>query len=168
VIRADILLCIAEVRAMARTSGFAKIAHRREEATCSDAVQGDSPSRASTRRSPKLLRRILAASNNSSFGFRMVARPYSWPAGLNRGRKSDMKWISFSLLAAMALAILALSISAPMLSSGAYARCSDRHCMGINSPKYGQKVACPVRTCSMAGTPYAHDIRNCSAANCRK
>jgi hypothetical protein len=87
-----------------------------------------------------------------------------------------MKWISFSLLAAMALAILALSISAPMLSSGAYANkmngkgsgCSDGVCMGINSPKYGQKVACPVRTCSMAGTAYARDIRNCSAANCRK
>jgi hypothetical protein len=87
-----------------------------------------------------------------------------------------MNWISFSLLAAMALAILALSISAPMLSSGAYANkmngkgsgCSDGVCMGINSPKYGQKVACPVRTCSMAGTAYARDIRNCSAANCRK
>jgi hypothetical protein len=87
-----------------------------------------------------------------------------------------MKWISSSLLAAMALAILALSISAPVLSSGAYASkmngkgtgCSDRYCRGINSPKNGQKVACPVRTCSMAGTPYAHDISNCSAANCRK
>jgi hypothetical protein len=58
-----------------------------------------------------------------------------------------MKWISFSLLAAMALAILALSISAPILSSGAYASkmngkgvgCSDRVCAGINSPKYGKK-----------------------------
>jgi hypothetical protein len=52
-----------------------------------------------------------------------------------------MKWVSFSLLAAVTLAILALSISAPMLSSGAYAnkmdgkgsRCSDRYCKGINS-----------------------------------
>jgi hypothetical protein len=58
-----------------------------------------------------------------------------------------MKSISFGLLAAMALAILALSISAPMLSSGAYANkmngkgtgCSDRLCMGINSPKHGKK-----------------------------
>jgi hypothetical protein len=58
-----------------------------------------------------------------------------------------MKSISFGLLAAMALAILALSISAPMLSSGAYASkmngkgtgCSDRYCMGINSPRYGKK-----------------------------
>lgn len=32
----------------------------------------------------------------------------------------------------------------------------------------GQKVACPARTCSMAGTSYAHDVRNCSAAHCRK
>jgi hypothetical protein len=58
-----------------------------------------------------------------------------------------MKWISFSPLAAMALAILALSISAPMLSSGAYASkmdgkaygCSDRSCRGINSPNSGKK-----------------------------
>ena len=45
------------------------------------------------------------------------------------------------------LAILALLISAPMLSSGAYATimngkgsmCSDRYCKGINSPNYGKK-----------------------------
>jgi hypothetical protein len=30
------------------------------------------------------------------------------------------------------------------------------------------KTACPARTCSMAGTSYARDVRNCSAANCRK
>jgi hypothetical protein len=34
--------------------------------------------------------------------------------------------------------------------------------------KLKPKTACPVRTCSMAGTSYAHDVRNCSAANCRK
>lgn len=87
-----------------------------------------------------------------------------------------MRWISFGLLAAMALAILALSISVPVLSSGAYADkmngkgtgCSDRYCRGINSSKNNPKVACPVRTCSMAGSAYAHDIGNCSAANCRK
>jgi hypothetical protein len=27
------------------------------------------------------------------------------------------------------------------------------------------KTPCPVRTCSMAGTSYARDVRNCSAAN---
>jgi len=58
-----------------------------------------------------------------------------------------MKRISFSLLAAVALAILTFSISAPMLSSGAYASkmngkhygCSYKGCGGINSPKYGKK-----------------------------
>ena len=58
-----------------------------------------------------------------------------------------MKRISFSLLAAVALAILALSVSAPVLSSGAYASkmngkgygCSDRYCKGINSPNYAKK-----------------------------
>jgi hypothetical protein len=54
-----------------------------------------------------------------------------------------MNWTSFGLLAAVALAILGLSISEPMLSSGAYASkmdgkgssCSDRQCNGINSNK---------------------------------
>ncbi|WP_130231263.1 hypothetical protein [Bradyrhizobium sp. Leo121] len=58
-----------------------------------------------------------------------------------------MKWISLSLLAPIALAIFALSISAPMLSSSSYASkmdgkfygCSDRVCRGINSPNYGKK-----------------------------
>jgi hypothetical protein len=58
-----------------------------------------------------------------------------------------MKWISFSLLASATLAILTLSISAPMLSSAAYASkmngkgsgCSDRYCKGINSPQYGKQ-----------------------------
>jgi hypothetical protein len=58
-----------------------------------------------------------------------------------------MKWVSFSLLPAVTLAILALSISSPMLSTGAYASkmngkgsgCSDRYCNGINSPKYGKQ-----------------------------
>jgi hypothetical protein len=85
--------------------------------------------------------------HSSSFGIRMVARAVLWPAGLNQGRKSDMKWISFGLLAPVALAILALSISAPMLSSSAYASkmngkgspCSDRNCRGINSSNYGKK-----------------------------
>ena len=57
-----------------------------------------------------------------------------------------MKSISFSLLAEAALAILALSVSAPMLSSGAYANkmngkgsgCSDRYCRGINSSNFGK------------------------------
>jgi hypothetical protein len=58
-----------------------------------------------------------------------------------------MKWISFGMLAAPALAILAFLTSAPMLSSGAYASamngkpiCSDRLCRGINSPRYGRKT----------------------------
>jgi hypothetical protein len=58
-----------------------------------------------------------------------------------------MKRISFSLLAAVALAILTFSISAAMLSSDAYASkmngkhygCSYKGCGGINSPKFGKK-----------------------------
>jgi hypothetical protein len=58
-----------------------------------------------------------------------------------------MKRTSFKLLAAVALAILAVSILAPMLSSDAYANkmngkgsgCSDRYCRGINSPNDGKK-----------------------------
>jgi hypothetical protein len=57
-----------------------------------------------------------------------------------------MKWISFTLLPAVALAFFALSVSAPLLSSGAHASkmngkgsgCSDRSCRGINSPNYGK------------------------------
>ena len=57
-----------------------------------------------------------------------------------------MKWISFTLLPAVALAFLGLSFSAPMLSSDAYASkmngkgsgCSDRSCRGINSSNYGK------------------------------
>jgi hypothetical protein len=59
-----------------------------------------------------------------------------------------MKKISLSLLAATALAIGSVSISAPVLSSAAYASkmdgkgygCSDRSCRGINSPNYGKKT----------------------------
>jgi hypothetical protein len=58
----------------------------------------------------------------------------------------DMKSIIIGVAAA-ALAILALSIPSPMISSGAYANkmngkgsgCSDRACSGINSPNYGKK-----------------------------
>jgi hypothetical protein len=32
----------------------------------------------------------------------------------------------------------------------------------------GNTVRCPVNTCSKMGTERAKDIRNCSAANCRK
>jgi hypothetical protein len=58
-----------------------------------------------------------------------------------------MKRISLALLAAVALAAVGLSISAPMLSSGAYASkmngkgdaCSDRGCRGVNSSNVGKK-----------------------------
>jgi hypothetical protein len=58
-----------------------------------------------------------------------------------------MKSISLSLLAAVAMAALALLISAPMHSSDAYASkmdgkgygCSDRSCSGVNSPNVGKK-----------------------------
>jgi hypothetical protein len=61
----------------------------------------------------------------------------------------DMKQISLSLLAATALAICSLSISAPIFSSNAYASkmngkgtgCSDTACRGINSPSAGKKAA---------------------------
>jgi hypothetical protein len=53
----------------------------------------------------------------------------------------------FGLLVTLALAIFAFSVSAPVLSSVAYASkmngkgtgCSDRYCNGINSPGYGKK-----------------------------
>jgi hypothetical protein len=58
-----------------------------------------------------------------------------------------MKWVSLNLLAAAALAVLALPISAPIISSAAYASkmdgkgsgCSDRTCRGINAASYGKK-----------------------------
>jgi hypothetical protein len=57
-----------------------------------------------------------------------------------------MKSISLTLLPALALAFIAFSVSAPMLSSDAQASkmngkgsgCSDRTCKGINSPNYGK------------------------------
>jgi hypothetical protein len=82
-----------------------------------------------------------------------------------------MKSISFNLLATLALAIL-LSISAPMLSSGAYASimngkgsgCSDRACKGINAPSYGKqswtctslRQACLQRNAGSAQCQVAH------------
>jgi len=42
---------------------------------------------------------------------------------------------------------------------------------GCGAAKYGNKesrVACPARTCSQSGTPFAYDVNKCSAANCRK
>jgi hypothetical protein len=66
-------------------------------------------------------------------------------AALNQGRKSHMKWISVGLIAPLALAILVLTMSAPVFSSGAYAgamsgtpSCSDRTCKGINSSHTGK------------------------------
>jgi hypothetical protein len=58
-----------------------------------------------------------------------------------------MKTVFLGVYAA-ALAIFILSIPSSMISSGAYANkmngkgmgCSDRYCMGINSPKYGRKA----------------------------
>jgi hypothetical protein len=68
------------------------------------------------------------------------------------GRRSQpqeegVKSISLALLAAVAMAALAILVSAPMHSSGAYASkmdgkdygCSDRGCRGINSPTVGKK-----------------------------
>jgi hypothetical protein len=31
-----------------------------------------------------------------------------------------------------------------------------------------QGMKCPAGTCSKAGTPYAQDVKYCSAANCKK
>jgi hypothetical protein len=58
-----------------------------------------------------------------------------------------MKWYSLSLFAALALAMLCLLVSAPVLSFGAHASimngkgsfCSDTNCRGINSPTSGKK-----------------------------
>jgi hypothetical protein len=58
-----------------------------------------------------------------------------------------MKWISIGLIAPVALAILVVSSSAPVVWSGAYAgamsgrpSCSDRSCRGINSSHYRKKT----------------------------
>jgi hypothetical protein len=79
-----------------------------------------------------------------------------------------MKPISFDPLATVALAIFALSISAPMLSSGAYASvmdgkygCSDHVCQGINAPGYGKKSW----TCTSLRQACLQ--RNAGSAQCR-
>jgi hypothetical protein len=74
-----------------------------------------------------------------------------------------MKAISLTVLIAMFLAF----------ASGAeaqetYRRAKSHHGAIMSGKDPDAKTACPVRTCSMAGTSYARDVRNCSAANCRK
>jgi hypothetical protein len=44
--------------------------------------------------------------------------------------------------------------------------CSGGICTQGTAPQQGK--ACPAGTCSRAGTPYAQDVKYCSAANCRK
>ena len=61
-----------------------------------------------------------------------------------------MRWISGCLFASIVLAILTVMVSAPFLSTGAYAnkmngKCSSCStnigCKGINSPNFGKKGA---------------------------
>ncbi len=81
-----------------------------------------------------------------------------------------MKWI-VPAFAAVVLAILSLSIPAPIFTIEASAdrmngkgNCSG----GVCAEKKAVNAACPAGTCSKAGTPYAQDVKYCSAANCRK
>jgi hypothetical protein len=75
-----------------------------------------------------------------------------------------MKTISLTVLIAMFLAFAAEPSFAFRPAKGnASSKMSGRDYSG-----YGTKVACPVGACSMAGTSYATNIKNCSAANCRK
>jgi hypothetical protein len=77
-----------------------------------------------------------------------------------------MKWIA-TAFAALLLAVLTLSIPAPVFTTEASA---DGRMTGIGNCSGGvcTKVTCPAGTCSRAGTSNAIDVRYCSAANCRK
>jgi hypothetical protein len=88
-----------------------------------------------------------------------------------------MKAISFTVLIAMFLAF-----ASDAEAQETYNRAKSHHGGAMSgkasnylSPEDYQakrnvkpKTACPTRTCGMAGTSYAYDVRNCSAANCRK
>jgi hypothetical protein len=69
-----------------------------------------------------------------------------------------MKWIA-TAFAALLLAVLTFTTEASADRMNGKGNCSGGVCT---------KVSCPARTCSKAGTSDAYDIRNCSAANCRK
>ena len=78
-----------------------------------------------------------------------------------------MKWI-VPAFTAVALAILSLSAPSPIFTTEASAGRMDGkgNCAGGVCTDKG--VPCPVGTCSRMGTPYAKDVKYCSAANCRK
>jgi hypothetical protein len=72
-----------------------------------------------------------------------------------------MKAISLTVLIAMFLAFAA----AP---SFAIMRAKSHHGAVMSGHGRYVKVACPVGTCSMAGTSEAYHVEYCSKANCRK
>jgi hypothetical protein len=94
-------------------------------------------------------------------------------------REHDQMKSIIAGFAAIALAILSLSIPAPIFTTAASAdarmtgagNCSGGVCTEkgkATGTGTGTGTACPAGTCSKAGTPYAKDKKYCSAANCRK
>ena len=77
-----------------------------------------------------------------------------------------MKWIA-TAFAALLLAVLALSIPAPVFTTEASAdRMNGKgNCSGGVCTDKG--VPCPAGTCSKMGTSMARDAKYCSAANCK-
>ena len=77
-----------------------------------------------------------------------------------------MKAISLTVL----IAAMFLAFASDAEAQETYRRAKSHHgaiMSGKDPDNYAPK-RCPVRTCSQAGTSTARDIRNCSAANCRK
>lgn len=73
-----------------------------------------------------------------------------------------MKLISLTVLIAM------FAFASVAEAQETYRRAKSHHGAIMSGKDPDAQTACPARTCSMAGTSYARDVRNCSAANCRK
>jgi hypothetical protein len=67
----------------------------------------------------------------------------------------------------VALSLVFLSSVVLTTTASADRQNGQGNCSGGICAKQGP-AACPAGTCSKAGTPYAKDVKYCSAANCRK
>jgi hypothetical protein len=66
----------------------------------------------------------------------------------------------------VALSLALLSSVVPTTTASAGRMDGKGNCSGGVCTDKG--VLCPAGTCSRAGTPYAKDVKYCSAANCKK
>jgi hypothetical protein len=81
------------------------------------------------------------------------------------GMKFFVVPLSFVFFVFLSSAVLTTTASADNRMTG-IGNCSGGVCTDKGSIAKG--TPCPAGTCSKIGTPYAKDIKYCSAANCRK